>query len=90
VVKTIQLRVTSAHIAKGKPNRGNLCPIALALKARGFLCVAVGRAFFEVDEFECNPMPKAMQQFVWNFDHKRTRASAKPARFRVQLRRSES
>ena len=63
----MKIQVTRKHIKAGKMGRMTLCPIALALKERGFENVKITTETVEVDGAELTLSPSEAK-FVDDFD----------------------
>lgn len=82
--KYVTVKVTRKHIAAGKPSHACECPIALALKDKGFSSVEVWRHgwYPEPSTGGCAMLSKKALDFVDLFDNERP---VKPATFRLPL-----
>lgn len=70
----MKLKIKQEHINKGSPRLSDSCPIALALKDRGYIHVYVGNKFVFVNTKSGQlryDLGKDAYQFVRNFDYGR-------------------
>ena len=64
----MKIQITQNHIKRGKKGRVTLCPIALALKERGFEKVRVRAEAVEIDGAKFSLSPNEMR-FIKRFDN---------------------
>ena len=77
----MKIQIKKKHIEQGKRGRSTLCPIALALKEKGFECVKVNAETVEVDGTDL-VLSKQEARFVELFDDGRP---VKPFVFRLKF-----
>ena len=68
----MRIEVTDQHIMMGVPGYGAHCPVALAMKDRGFKGAHVVKqsiCWDEGDAVKCVPTPQAVKEFIEGFDN---------------------
>ena len=66
--ETLKIEVTPRHIARGKRNDLYLCPLAWAIREKGFARVCVQGGWVLVNT-RCYDLPKAAIKFIRRFDN---------------------
>lgn len=87
---TIQIKVTKAHIKRGKVGDKRNCPVAEAMKSAGLSNVSVDDVDVQFDTKRGTTVtyctvPKAVSNFIERFDEDDTRPKCKPFTFRLTL-----
>jgi hypothetical protein len=70
--KVVKVNVTKKYITQGEPSDGSHCPIALALRAKGYDDVMVDSETAEVfkgDKYYIANLPAVAKKFVEKFDN---------------------
>jgi len=84
--KTVKVNVTKTGIRKGEQGSTEFCPIARALKAKGFksICVHCDNVEFDVyGQTWYISLPKLARKFIERFDT--NKKSVKPFTFTLKL-----
>lgn len=67
----MRIYVTEDDIKNGKPSKVKSCPIALALKRRGFRGIRVDPSWVRIDNRGfAIPLPEVAKVFIKKFDNK--------------------
>jgi hypothetical protein len=75
------IEVTEKHIKKGRIFDADFCPIAFAIRDKGFDNVAVFSNEVDLGLKEYKPLPRSAQRFVQAFDN---RKPVKPFNFKLE------
>jgi hypothetical protein len=83
------VKVTKEHIENGWANDCEACPVALALKAKGYKSVYVTDAFWGIQRkkgelLQAITLPRKVTAFIERFDHDREDARLEPFTFRTR------